>query len=103
MNVAAITGRLPLPESVKQRLPVPTEQVAVVRLEGVITPAGAGGGPGRRGGITLEGLESALTKAFGLPGLKAVALSISSRVAPRPSRPWSATGSAAWPTSTRCR
>lgn len=78
MNVAAITGRLPLPESVKQRLPVPTEQVAVVRLEGVITPAGAGGGPGRRSGITLEGLESALTKAFGLPGLKAVALSISS-------------------------
>lgn len=77
MNVADITGRLPLPESVRQRLPLPTEQVAVVRLEGVITPAGAGG-PARRSGITLEALESALTKAFGLPGLQAVALAISS-------------------------
>lgn len=76
MNVADIAGRLPLPEEVRRRLPVPTEQVAVVRLEGVITPAGSPSA--RRAGITLEGLESPLTKAFGLPGLKAVALAISS-------------------------
>lgn len=78
MNVASLAGRLPLPEAVRERLPTPAQQVAVVRLEGVITPAGAGGGIGRRSGITLEGLESSLTKAFGLPGLQAVALSISS-------------------------
>ncbi|MEV4419395.1 S49 family peptidase [Patulibacter sp. NPDC049589] len=78
MNVADIAGRLPLPEAARRRLPVPTEQIAVVRLEGVITPAGSGGGPMRRGGITLEGLESTLTKAFELSGLKAVALAISS-------------------------
>jgi signal peptide peptidase SppA len=76
MNVADIAGRLPLPEDVRRRLPVPTEQVAVVRLEGVITPAGSPAA--RRAGITLEALEAPLTKAFGLPGLKAVALSISS-------------------------
>ncbi|WP_026911682.1 S49 family peptidase [Patulibacter minatonensis] len=76
MNVADIAGRLPLPEDVRRRLPVPTEQVAVVRLEGVITPSGSPAA--RRAGITLEALESPLTKAFGLPGLKAVALSISS-------------------------
>ncbi|MDO9409416.1 S49 family peptidase [Patulibacter sp.] len=76
MNVADIAGRLPLPQDVRRRLPVPTQQIAVVRLEGVITPAGAGSR--RRGGITLEGLESTLKKAFDLPGLKAVALSISS-------------------------
>jgi len=76
MHVPDIAGRLPLPEGVRQRLPQATDQVAVVRLEGVITPAG---GPSRRrSGITLEGLEPTLEKAFGLPGLKAVALAISS-------------------------
>lgn len=78
MNVSSLAGRLPLPEAVRAQLPVSKRQIAVVRLEGVITPAGAGGGLARRSGITLEGLESSLTKAFGLSGLQAVALSISS-------------------------
>lgn len=78
MNVASLAGRLPLPETVRRRLPTGTRQIAVVRLEGVITPAGAGGGLARRAGITLQGLEPTLTKAFGLGGLQAVALSISS-------------------------
>lgn len=76
MNVASIAGRLPFPESVRARVSSPTEQVAVVRLEGVITPAGSPGP--RRGGMTLEALEPALVKAFGLSGLRAVALAISS-------------------------
>lgn len=76
MNVAALTGRLPLPDAVRERMPVATAQVAVVRLDGVITPAGSPGP--RRGGLTLEGLEPTLVKAFGLPGLEAVALAISS-------------------------
>jgi signal peptide peptidase SppA len=76
MNVSALAGRLPIPEPVRQRLPLPDRQVAVVRLEGVITPAGSPSP--RRGGITLEGLESPLKKAFGLPGVQAVALAISS-------------------------
>ena len=76
MNPAAIAGRLPIPGSVRRRLPLPGTQVAVVRLEGVITPAGAG--PRRRSGISLEAVEPVLTKAFGLPRLQAVALSISS-------------------------
>ncbi|CAB4952177.1 unannotated protein [freshwater metagenome] len=76
MHVADIAGRLPLPEDVRRRLPVPTKQIAVVRLEGVITPAGSPSP--RRSGITLEALESTLKKAFALPGLQAVALAISS-------------------------
>ncbi|MGX6448344.1 S49 family peptidase, partial [Patulibacter sp. S7RM1-6] len=76
MDLAALAGRLPIPEDVRRRLPVPAQQVAVVRLEGVIPPAGSGGA--RRTGITLERLEGPLKKAFDLPGLRAVALSISS-------------------------
>jgi signal peptide peptidase SppA len=76
MNVADIAGRLPIPEGVRERLPVATQQIAVVRLEGVIAPSGSPSA--RRSGITLPGLESTLTKAFELRGLKAVALSISS-------------------------
>jgi signal peptide peptidase SppA len=75
MNLASVTARLPLPEDVRRRLPVATEQIAVVRLEGVITPAGSGA---RRAGITLEALEAPLKKAFELKGVKAVALAISS-------------------------
>jgi signal peptide peptidase SppA len=76
MNVSALAARLPIPEPVRQRLPVAEQQIAVVRLEGVITPAGSPSP--RRSGITLEALESPLKKAFGLPGLTAVALAISS-------------------------
>lgn len=76
MTVASLAGRLPIPEAVRARVSSPTQQVAVVRLEGVITPAGSPGP--RRGGLTLETVEPALVKAFGLPGLTAVALAISS-------------------------
>ncbi|MCW3040744.1 MAG: family peptidase, partial [Solirubrobacterales bacterium] len=76
MNVSDIAGRLPIPEPVRRRLPVPAQQIPVVRLEGVITPAGSPSP--RRSGITLEALEGPLKKAFGLPGLTAVALAISS-------------------------
>jgi signal peptide peptidase SppA len=76
MGFADIAGRLPIPEDVRRRLPLPTRQVAVVRLDGVINPAGSPAA--RRTGITLERLESGLKKAFDLPGLQAVALAISS-------------------------
>jgi signal peptide peptidase SppA len=76
MNLQDIAGRLPIPEDVRRRLPVSARQVAVVRLDGVINPAGSQAA--RRTGITLERLESGLKKAFGLPGLQAVALAISS-------------------------
>jgi signal peptide peptidase SppA len=76
MSLQDIVGRLPIPEDVRRRLPVAARQVAVVRLDGVINPAGSPAA--RRTGITLERLESGLKKAFGLPGLQAVALAISS-------------------------
>jgi signal peptide peptidase SppA len=76
MNLTDIAGRLPIPEGVRQLLPVPEQQVAVVRLEGVIAAGGASGM--RRTGISLERLESALKKAFELSGLQAVALAINS-------------------------
>lgn len=75
MHLADIAARLPIPEEVRRRLPLPERQIAVVRLEGVIA---AGGGGMRRSGISLERLESALTKAFDLPALQAVALAINS-------------------------
>jgi signal peptide peptidase SppA len=76
MSLGDLVGRLPIPEDVRRRLPVPSRQVAVVRLDGVINPAGSPAA--RRSGITLERLESGLKKAFDLPGLQAVALAISS-------------------------
>lgn len=76
MDLAALAARLPLPEDVRRRLPLPAQHVAVVRLEGVIPPAGSGGA--RRTGITLERLEGPLKKAFDVKGLRAVALAISS-------------------------
>ncbi|WP_022927230.1 S49 family peptidase [Patulibacter americanus] len=74
MNLADIAGRLPIPDEVRSRLPLPERQIAVVRLEGVISASGGM----RRTGISLERLESPLKKAFGLPGLQAVALAINS-------------------------
>ena len=70
-----LTAALPLPAPVKGRLPHPGKAVAVVRLQGVIAPSSS---PLQRGVINLEALEATLTKAFALPGLEAVALSINS-------------------------
>lgn len=50
-----------------------TPIVAVVRLAGVIGPLGPW-----RGGLSLAGLAPALERAFGLRGLKAVALAVNS-------------------------
>lgn len=73
--VEHLTAALPLPSALKARLPGGARSVAVVRLQGVISPSSS---PLARGVINLEALESALTKAFAVTGLQAVALTINS-------------------------
>ncbi len=73
--VDQLASAAPLPPALKRRLPGGKATVAVVRLQGVIA---AGGSPLSRGVINLEALEAGLVKAFGLPGLQAVALAINS-------------------------
>ena len=66
-----LAGKLPLIGDRVDRSPV----VAVVRLHGVITPTPS---PVGRGTISLNSVESALSKAFGHDRLRAVALAINS-------------------------
>lgn len=66
---------LPLPPALKRFVPDPGEKVAVVRLQGVITPTAS---PLSRGVINLAAVEGALKEAFDTAGLKAVALLINS-------------------------
>lgn len=71
MNVRDLATRLPLSAAQWDRGP----SVAVVKLHGVITPAPS---PLGRGVINLATVETALTRAFALDRLRAVALSINS-------------------------
>ncbi|WP_354701103.1 head maturation protease [Paraconexibacter sp. AEG42_29] len=66
---------LPLPPALKRRLPAPGQKVAVVRLQGVITPTAS---PLTRGVVNLASVDDALKTAFETDGLKAVALLINS-------------------------
>ena len=75
MRLDQLTADLPLPAALKARMPKPKPVVAVVRLQGVITPQSS---PLSRGVINLVALESALKAAFEIPGLQAVALAINS-------------------------
>lgn len=70
-----LTAALPIPAKVKRRLPGGGRTIAVVRLQGVIASSSS---PLSRGHINLDALEPALTKAFALGGLQAVALAINS-------------------------
>ncbi len=70
-----LSAALPLPAGLREKLPTPTRQVAVVRLQGVIT---AQASPLSGGAINLHALEDALKDAFALPRLDAVALIINS-------------------------
>lgn len=73
--VDQLSAALPLPAGLKEKLPSPTRQVAVVRLQGVIT---AQASPLSGGVINLHAFEDALKAAFALPRLDAVALVINS-------------------------
>ncbi len=73
--VDQLTAALPLPAGLKEKLPTQSRQVAVVRLQGVITSQGS---PLSGGVINLHALEDALKNAFALPRLDAVALVINS-------------------------
>lgn len=75
MRLDQLTADLPLPAALKARMPKPKPVVAVVRLQGVITPQSS---PLSRGVINLVALETALKAAFETPGLQAVALAINS-------------------------
>jgi signal peptide peptidase SppA len=66
-----LTSRIPMLGERGERKDV----VAVVKLQGVITPSPS---PLGRGSINLASVESALTRAFGHERLKAVALQINS-------------------------
>lgn len=66
-----LTSRIPMLADRGERKDV----VAVVKLQGVITPSPS---PLARGSINLATVESALTRAFGHERLKAVALQINS-------------------------
>ena len=66
MGLRDIVRRLPI--GLRNRAPV----VAVVRLEGVIAPRRW------RGALALEGCDKLFERAFALPHLAAVALSINS-------------------------
>jgi signal peptide peptidase SppA len=66
-----LTSRIPMLGDRGERADV----VAVVKLQGVITPSPS---PLARGAINLSTVESALTRAFGYDRLKAVALQINS-------------------------
>jgi signal peptide peptidase SppA len=66
-----LTSRIPMLADRVERKDV----VAVVKLQGVITPSPS---PLSRGGINLAAVESALTRAFAHERLKAVALQINS-------------------------
>ncbi|MCU1685569.1 MAG: sohB [Amycolatopsis sp.] len=66
-----LTSRIPMLGDRGERADV----VAVVKLQGVITPSPS---PLARGSINLSAVESALTRAFGFDRLKAVALLINS-------------------------
>src|SRR5882757_9937991 len=66
-----LTSRIPMLADRVERKDV----VAVVKLQGVITPSPS---PLARGAINLSTVESALTRAFGYDRLKAVALQINS-------------------------
>ena len=70
-----LTAALPLPPPVRRRLEPAKPKVAVVRLQGVISPTAS---PLARGAINLEALEPTLAKAFAVKGLAAVALAVNS-------------------------
>lgn len=71
-----LTSRLPLPPALADRVSRDRKPVvAVVKLQGVITPTAT---PIGRGVINLSTVETALTRAFGHDRLAAVALSVNS-------------------------
>ncbi len=73
-SVADALLSLPIPDRLRERLPAAKPVVAVVRLQGIITATP----PPLKGGISLATVEDALTRAFAVKHVQAVALSINS-------------------------
>lgn len=74
-SAGQLASRLPLPPALRSRVGGGRPTVAVVRLQGVITPTAS---PLARGVINLAAVEPALKQAFETPGAQAVALAINS-------------------------
>lgn len=73
-SAADALSSLPIPDSLRERLPAAKPVVAVVKLQGIITATP----PPLRGAISLATVEDALTRAFAVKHVRAVALVINS-------------------------